>query len=103
MYRRPYFDKGTEPGGGGSPDPPKVTTEQAIEVLTGNDKYVLMTVAEFKDKEHKFRKDEAINTVGKTHGIYDKLFTDVSGLERDADGKESTVEKRKHRGSLTSV
>jgi hypothetical protein len=90
-----YFSPDPDPGGGGDPDPkkkPEVTVEQAIEKLKDDDKYVLMTTAEFATKEKKIRKDEAINKIGVTHGMYDTFFNEISGLERDADANEKTID-----------
>ncbi len=48
---------------------------------------MVMTVAEYKKKKIDISRQEATNHVGKTHGIYDKLFVELSGLEKEDDEK----------------
>ena len=88
MLVKPYFSPDPDPTLGAAP-PAEVTVEKAIDVLSKDEGYVVMTKDDFSKKEAHIRKDEAINSVGKTHGMYDDLFKEVSGIDKD--DKEKTV------------
>lgn len=86
-----YLSPGEGGEGGGEPAEKAIPVEDAIKTLEGSD-YMIFTPSSFKEKEAKIRKDEAINSRGQTHEVYDNFFKDLSGLDRDADNDEKTVD-----------
>ena len=92
--QHPFFAPEPEPGSGGGAAAPEIKVEDAIAALDGNEDYVVMSAAEFKKKKTDISRQEATNHVGKTHGIYDTLFKELSGLEKEDDEKTVDYGKR---------